>query len=378
MSLINPLIDQLLARDGEYRPLELLILLRRLDRSGLARVERDPGVVLEDALYGDPERVMALLDEAADRARALGLEGRTEARRAGQGQWFRRATADHQARTVWVRARASAQADLFFDNALAVTRRELTRALTQADRQAAEAALVELARTPGGVDLLPDGEHLVGALGWLEDDSLDTRAVLAALEDDLEARARRLLGRVEGQRFMARFYAHLARQGSMAVDEPGQPGPAELFQRAGDPVAALHALDEQAIEDRTTSQRLVELDASLAVGQRERALRALSWLCWIDPEAAEAWLEQGRDDELSRRVEQFWDLETPLATELFPAWLLARGYPVPEIARTPETDAARALESIRRLRQDPSDIEARGWLQTHVPDLMAHWMKDRV
>jgi len=377
VSPINELIDQLLARDGEYRPVELLILLRRLDRSSLALFERESGTVLEDALFGDLDRVLEQLNHAADRARSLGLEARTEARRSGQGQWFRRATADHQARTVWTRAEPSAQADLFLDNALAVARRELTRALQQADRLAGEAALVDLSRIDAGADLLADAEHLVGALGWLEDDGLNAVAVIAALEDDLALRAKRLLGRADGQRFIARVYAHLARNRSLDDGPAGQLSRAELHERAGEASAALEALDRLAAEAWSTRLRLVELRTSLALGQRERALQALSWLCWTDPQAAEDWLEQGHDDELARRVEQFWDLEAPLETALFPAWLLARGYPIPEVEAAPRMDAARALENIRLLRQDPSNIEARGWLQNHAPALMAHWMKER-
>jgi len=376
-TVINDLIDQLLARDGEYRPLALLLSLRRLDRSGLARFEGDAELVLEDVLFGDLARVLEQLNWAADRARALGLQPQIEARRQGQGQWFRRATADHQARTVWTRAEISAQTDLFLDNALAVARRALIRALERADRQAAEAALVDLSRVDPGAELLADAEHLVGAMGWLEDNSLNHTAVLEALEGDLVVRARRVLGRSDGQGFIARFYAHLARRKPSGSETNEPLSRAELHERAGDPSAALEALDQHAEEDWTTNQRLVELRASLSLGQRERALRALSWLCWTDARAAESWLEEGHDDELSRRVEQFWDLETPLETGLFPAWLLARGYPVPEVERAPEVGFVRALESIRLLRQDPSDIKARSWLQAHAPDLMAHWMKQR-
>jgi len=376
-ALINELIDQLLVRDGEYRPLELLIALRRLDRSSLQRFERESNGVLEDSLYGDPERVQQQLSWAADRARALGLQPRTEARPAGQGQLFRRATTDHQARTVWSRAEARAQADLFLDNALSVTRRDLTRALQQADRQAAETALVDLARTDSGADLLVDAEHLVGALGWLDDDSLDQAAVVDAVEGDLAARARRVLGRSDGKRFIARFFGHLARLQPSDEQPAGPLSIAELHDRSGDHSAALEALDQQSAVEKTSEQRLVEIRASLALEKRERALQALSLLCWTDPQAAEGWLELGLDDELSRRVEQFWDLETPLDIGVFPAWLLARGYPMPLVEDAPASDHARALESIRALRQDPANIAARSWLQAHCPDLLAHWMKQR-
>jgi len=383
---INELIDQLLARDGEYRPLSLLVLLRRLDRSSLSKLESESDTVLEDEIYGDLARVLEQLDRAAQRARALGLEPQTEPRQGGQGQVFRRATADHQARTVWRRAPASAQADLFLDNGLAVARRELCHALIQADRPGAEAALLSLSRIASAPDLLADGEHLVDALAWLEADRLDADSALDALDGDLAVRARRLLGRGEGERFIARLLRDLAHRAPIdeagsSTSAPATSSPstsrAELFERAGDHEEALAAIDQVKPEDRNTHLQLVDLRASLALEERDRALKALSRLCWSDPAAAEAWLETGDDEELSRRIEQFWDLEEALDLCLFPAWLLAHGYPVPAVDNAPDHDAARALERVRSLRQAPSDIQARRWLQTHFPDLMADWMKER-
>lgn len=374
---LNELIDQLLARDGDYRPSSLLLLLRRIDRASLARIESDPEAVLEDLIFGDPARVLAQLNWAAERARALGLEPRTEPRRAGQGRFFRRATADHQMRTIWCRAPAAAQADLFFDNSLAVARRELVRALQQADRQAAEAALLDLSRTGASTDLLTDAEHLVGALSWLAEPALDQGSAVAALEGDLALRAKRVLGRADGEGFIARAFRQLARQVPASGTVASDVDRAELFLRGGEPAAALAAIDER-IDDRwNPGRQLVELRASLALDQRERALDALSRLCWTDAHAAEAWLERGEDEELSRRVEQFWDLEEALAISLFPAWLLARGYPMPPVDGPPDCDAATALASVRTLRQAPSDMQARSWLQEHCPDLMADWMKER-
>ncbi len=380
---INNLVDQLLARDSEYRPLELLLLLRRLDRDGLARFDSDPNVFLEDQLYGNLDTVMEQLNWAATRARTLGLEARTRPRRSGQGAMFRRSTADHQARTSWQRTEVSAQADLFLDNRLSVARSQLVRALEAADRAGAETALLELSRADPGNELQADAEHLVGALGWLDVERLDAPRVMDAIEGDLAIRARRLLGASAAEQFLARFFQHLAdypSQRSSAQDSV-ELSPAQLRFKAGDMAGVLREIDRlessSSSDAMSSALRLVDIRASLRLGDRDRALRNLSLLCWSDPKAAEDWLELGEDDELSRRVEQFWDLEKPLEIELFPAWLLARGYPMPSVDQARDFSAARALEGIRTLRMDPADIDARQWMHDHFPGLMEHWMGQR-
>jgi len=389
---INDLVDQLLARDGSYQPLELLLLLRRVDRNGIARWASEPNRLLEDYIYGSIEAVIEQLNWAADRAQALGLEAQTETRQSGQGACFRRSTADQQSRTSWRRNSASAQSDLFFDNRLSLARAQLVRALTSADRSQAEAALLELSNADPGNELQVDAEHLVGALGWLESDDLmdsqQSAELLEALEGDLAFRAQRLLGRNDSDQFLARFFSWLADQ---TTDQPpnaanGQAtnaaSPVLLRFKANDMPGALDEIDKLPHACLSIELRLIELRASLSTQQRDRALIALSRLCWVDPEAAESWLELGEDDELARRIEQFWDLEDALPISLFPAWLLARGYPVPAIllpADDPVADgiAVRALEEIRAVRAEPANIDARQWLQEHCPALLAQWMGQR-
>jgi hypothetical protein len=378
-AIIHDLLDELLARDREYRPIELLLLLRRLDRKGLTRFRADPKAVLEDELYGDPDTIIEQLNWAAARARTLGLEPDTRPRSDREGALFRRATADHQARTRWRRVEEEAQGDLFLDNRLSMARRRLIRSLEEGDRKAAESALSDLSHADPGNDLQADAEHLVEALAWLEEVDLDVGRSLDVLDHDLSGRARRLLGPESADRWLARFFRHLASIQAKAGTSASslQLHPAALFARAGDWEAVLSTLDELAGGDRSALLLVAEIRAGLALGQRDRAVAALIRLCWLDGPAAEDWLERGEDDELSRRVELFWDLESPLEIALFPAWLLVRGYPVPAIEGESRHEAARALECIRALRADPGDLEARQWLQEHSPELMSHWMGQR-
>ncbi len=373
---LHTVIDQLLARDSEYRPLALLLAVHRLDRATLASHDGGELVVLEDGLQGDPERIIALLEAAAQRARQLGLSSESEARPPGQGRYFRAPAADRLMYIRWRRAEASPQSDLFFDNRFAVARARLVRHLQAAERAEAEAALAELSRADPGNDIQADAEHLVGALAWLDAPPDDDSALLERVEHDLAARARRLLGERDSQRYLARFWTGLAERREGMRHDPEQPllSPALLRARAGDWTGVLDAIDQEQAPWRHHRLLIVELRAALRTAQRERALAALCRLCWQHPQAAEAWLELGEDDELARRVEQFWDLEPALPVGLFPAWLLARGYPLPLVEPVPEIDQARALACIRTLRRRPDDLSARQWLQDYQPALLRQWL----
>lgn len=373
---LHSLVDGLIARDREYRPLELLVAARRLERADLDRFEQGRLRQLEDLLYGDPTRSIELLDHAARWARELGLEPQIRDRESGQGACFRDARADRQARTSWRRREGESQGDLFMDNRLSVARAQLVRQLEAGDRAGAEAALADLSRADPASELQVDGEHLVGAMAWLDELPEDHAALLTAIDEDLGVRARRVLGPGQARRFLARFWRALAETRRGLDFDPAQPAlsPALLLIRCEDWAGALAALDQEPTRVEHPPLLVAELRAALQTGERERGLTALCQLCWRHGQAAEAWLDVCDDDELARRVEQFWDLEPALDIELFPAWLLTRGYPMPVVQNPPEIGAAEAMDFVRALRRKPDDLAAREWLQAQQPELLELWI----
>ena len=115
--------------------------------------------------------------------------------------------------------------------------------------------------------------------------------------------------------------------------DPEQPAlhASAVAEKLGDWDAVIQAIEsvETAAEHAVLMIRLTR--AGLTGGRRELGLAALCQLCWRQPEAAAVLLDRCEDPPVSRRLESFWDLEPPLPTELFPAWLLAGGHPMPEI-----------------------------------------------
>jgi hypothetical protein len=376
---IQAAVDRLVARDGCYRPAALLRLTLRLSPDGSEPEHEDGPGFIEDTLYGNPERVADMLRIAADWARRLGLQAEVEKPATAGPRWFRSPETDRLARTVWQRAVESPQGDLFFDNRFAVARGHLARALVEGRRDAAEQSLAEMARVGADPDVQADAEHLVGALAWLDGAASDPGRTLEAIDAGLEPRARRFLGRRDARSYLARFWRWLAAGMDTATFDPelADGHPSRLYERLDEPEQVIAAVRQVADYQRhpVLLERLA--NAGLAAGDREAGLAAMCQLCWLHAERAEQWLDRCRDPELARRIEIFWDLDTPLDVELFPAWLVAMAYPLPESSDEAGVDhpAAEAMARFRHLRRKPDDRTTRAWLQTQQPDLFRLWLK---
>ncbi len=373
---VRALVERLVARDGGYRPLELLKLIRRLDSRDEQCWLRGEIRVLEDRFYGDPSKVARLLRQAAQWASRLELADEMDAAISGQaGRVFRNGVDDRMARTAWQRRQVSQQADLFFDNSHATVRGQLQRALAGGDRLHSEQHLADLARNQPDSDILADAEHLVGALAWLQDTPDDVDGAVQAVEENLAPRARRLLGSEEADRYLARFWTHLAAQFDPADYDPARRRchPSALYERAGNREAAIAAVQAVPAYERHADLLACLARSGLAGGRRDLGWEALASLCWHHPEAAESFLEVTRDEEIQRRIEQFWDLEPPLPTELFPAWLATVAYALPELP----DDGSRgslALAGVQAAKARPDDSSAREWLARQEPELMKRWL----
>jgi len=288
-------IDALLARHGAYRPIDLLTALRRLPEASLRNWQRDPALVLEDELLGDPDRWIETLKRAADWAEKLGLERHLRVPKTADGQPLR------PSRKPWLqqllvteyrRPDTGPQLDLFIDNPQTVARNRLIRALVAKNVETALEALGQFSQAGAGHDELSAAETLVDALNWPGDAKLQPASGLAFLEQQLVPAARRLFDR-GADAWLAPYWNRLA-------------------------------------------------DAAIALGDRMLAISAPAELCWQDPHAAEIWLDGCREPGIESRRDQFWDLEPELDTALFPAWL-ALFLPTPDpIGRDTSDNTANA------------------------------------
>jgi hypothetical protein len=376
---IQALVDELLARDQCYRPIELLIASKRLDPAGRQRWESGEVAFLEDLLAGNPSRSIEMLRQADQWARRLELDGQVEALNPGQGRLFRNPNDDQLARTVWHRRQTSPQGDLFLDSGFAAARGRLARSLLEADRAGAEIYLSEMASAEPGNTLQADAEQLAGALSWLEQPPDDPKAWYRRMAKDLVPRAQRFLGPDQSRQYLNRFRAHLATHLDAKIFDPAHPElhPASLAAESGDWEKVLEAV--RSVDQPFEHARLMELTATagLKTENRDTGLIALCQLCWRHPREAETWLERTDDPEIAERITRYWDLDEPLTIELFPAWLISIGYPLPDMATEtlPDTPEARALAGARRLRRQPGDAETRRWFKENVPDWFEVWLR---
>ncbi|MFU8830923.1 MAG: hypothetical protein ACNA7J_02095 [Wenzhouxiangella sp.] len=375
---IHALVDQLLARDHCYRPIELLKLIHRLAPERQRQWESGQLAYLEDGLAGDPDQSVAVLRVAADWAGRLKLDAEVEQRPGRQNRLFRNANADRLARTHWRRPQ-TAQADLFFDNSFAVARARLARALLAGDAGASEDHLAAMARAEPANAVQADAEHLVDALGWLRQSPSDPAALLSAVDQDLAPRADRVLSRRDGEKYLEQFWRHLLGSVDDKRFDPDRPQlhPSALHERLADWQAVVSSILDTPDWHRHAVLVGRLASAGLTSGRREQGLAALCQLCWRHPEAASAWLDGSDDDELTRRAEHFWDLDPELDIKLFPAWLVARGYAMPDVVPSDQPDhtAAEAMPRMKALRQDPENLALREWFQAHQPVLFQHWLK---
>ncbi|WP_376692994.1 hypothetical protein [Wenzhouxiangella sp. EGI_FJ10409] len=371
---IQMLVDRLVARDGCYRPVELLKRLRRLEPADERRWLRNEIDVLEDVFYGHPGCCLELLRIAEEWARRLDLECSDEA--AAGRRVFRVAGADAMFHRSWSRRASDSQQDLFFDGGQTAARKSLERALLEADAAGAERELAEMARAGANEAVQVDAEHLVGAIAWLRQPSPDAEELIAEIRGDLGQRARRFLGRDDGERYLAHFRRSLAENAAAARFEAERPGRhrSAFLEELADWPAVIESVEAVA-EYRQHAPLLTRLlRAFLATGERQRALAALALLCWRHPDSAEQWLETTADPDMAERVARFWDLEPPLPIGQFPAWLAAIGAPVPPPEDDDHSDHAELLHRAQRLRANPAERGPREWLQQHYPELMGHWL----
>jgi len=373
-------VDRLLARHGVYRPLDLLVELRRLPEPALAEWHRDPAIVLEDRLLGDPERCVDTLKEAARWARRLGLARELRVPTTADGQPLlasRRPALQQLLLTEYHRIDDSPQLDLFLDNPQTAARNRLVEALHGGDAAAAAATLEQLQAAGAGHTELTAAETLVDALDWPGEDPPPAAKGLVFIETRLQPTATELLGR-RATDFLRAYWSRLAATLDPTRFDPAQPRlhPSWLARQAGDwagVVAAARAVP-RCWQEPVLLARLAE--AGIALGDRALALTSLAELCWHDAPAAEQWLHSCSDASIASLRDRFWDLEPELDIALFPAWL-ALHLPTPEspvATEAGEEPARQAYTTARALRNDKNDTDLRKTLHAQCPALLAHWL----
>ncbi|MCP4040417.1 MAG: hypothetical protein GY731_00475, partial [Gammaproteobacteria bacterium] len=191
-------VDRLLLEQGVYTPVELLLAEGRLKYRDYETWREGDCVYLEDTLFGDPEQIDLLLEQAAGYARALGLTPEELNYRAwggGEGgslHFSRIRELDERFFTRYRTAVDKPQMDLFMDATGAVLANGIAHALTNRDTQEARRLLDLLFNAdPGqtqlaGLERLVEAsEHIDSPVGDIAEELQHLRCQLVPLADDL-------------------------------------------------------------------------------------------------------------------------------------------------------------------------------------------------
>ncbi len=382
---IDALVSDLLLEQGRYDPIELLLAEGRLAYEDYEQWRGAAGGYLEEALFGDPERTRAMLEQAARHARALGLEPERQQYLAWGGS-ERRSLAcardtdfDGLLRTRYRRPDDQPQLDLFMDSGSTVLANAVTRALAGRDAAEAQRALQRLRDGDPGHARLGQLERLVESARSVDLPVTDPAAELETLERQLVPLAEDLLG-ADARHFLAPLWRRLGQALLGLGFDPERPRlhASHTAERLGDWQGVVAAVEAE--PDWRRQPELLRRHACARERLHEPWPALASWmlLCWRFPAQAEA---IGRDAAPEWRAQwrEFGELEPELPGEDFPAWLLLRR---PGLAARLDAETLGAAPdtfgSICRLLSEDAGggtMEARRALKNADPDLFTHYLQ---
>lgn len=379
---IQQAVDQLILEQSDYNPLELLLAEGRLMPTDYQAWCQGELVHLDQALFGEPERILDLLRQAATYLEGLGrvahpLEYRNWAD--GRGAPLRFSTQrelDRLFHTGYVKAEGQPQLDLFLDNAGVVLVEGIALALRAGNLGEARRQWEQLLRQDPGHPELGALEQLITALAERAGPVASAETELQRLEQEIEPLARRHLG-AGARDYLAPAWQRLAAALQGHPFDPRQPLHHASYAafRAEDWQGVLTALGD---EPPALPLLLRALRAQARLRRESEHLQSWFTLCHRYPEAATT-----NGLELQREWRPFWQTFLGLDPELeiseFPAWLLLRQPALLRRLQEPAPDAPPAYLASRRLlqaaTQPGNDLMAlRKALQEASPALFHHYM----
>ncbi|MBL3600032.1 MAG: hypothetical protein JMN25_09195 [gamma proteobacterium endosymbiont of Lamellibrachia anaximandri] len=391
---IRQAVDQLLMEQGEYSPLELLLVEGRLDYSDYEAWRTGNIPRLEQVLFGDPEKLDGLLAEAQEYATALALQPETLRYHAwGDTGGSPLSFSDNNIReqrfhTVFRKAEDQPQFDLFMDATATNLANGIVLALIDRNNGEAHRLLNQLYEVDPGHPRLGALERMVEAGDRLAEPVADNAQELHYLKDELLPLAERELGR-ESRNLLVPHWRRLTDALQDQAFDPTQP---ELHAS----YTASQAFDWEAV--RRTAQKdpgwpqqaLLLRRHAHACGRLHNLLESLqSWirLCWSFPHEAGT-IATEADADLQQMWRLFLALDPELTAEDFPAWLLlirpglVRQLPSPEGDERCPPSYARVYHMLREGQQsqntpNATEIQRRGELKQLNPELFIHYMRAR-
>jgi hypothetical protein len=399
---IQTAMDTLLTTYGCYIPVELLLALGRLRYADYEAWRRGERPSLQTALAGNPARVLALLETAAEWAARLGLHpepqvyfgwGANASARLSFLESDRHASEPLLA-THYVHRRAEAaeaeQFDLFLDGGATAALADLRAALRGRDAPGAERALAVLVEREPGHRLRPAAERLTDALASLPIPLAPSaaEAELRAIEQSLVPAARDVLG-AEARDVLVPFWQRLAAALDGVAFDPERPRlhAGYAHARALDWPRAVAAIE--AVPGHAEIPELLGPLAEVRLRDRDRNGAIAAWcrLCWRAPAAATECLDATNFPDFGVREAwfAFLELDAEPGTTFFPAYLLLAepglAKRLPEDLGDADGDGGgkpgeRAYSAMRALLR-VDDTEGRRSLRAAAPWLLEEYLKTR-
>lgn len=387
-SAVMAVVDQLLLEQGEYRPIEYLLLDGRLLAADYEDWRGGGVESLDELLFGDREEIADSLMQAADYARTLGLVAEpVRYTRWGGGEPLHISRDAHLAALLeqgYVKPTERPQMDLFMDTAGSTLANGVALALGRRDLAEAERCLEALHQADPGNARLGGLERLVRVAREACMPPADPGAALDRLEGEWLPLAGQLLG-AASRDFLMPLWQGVHQSLQDASFDPVRPRchPSYTALRMQDWQAVIEGVE--AVSDWREQPVLVKRHLRAAERLRQTALvmTDLFGLCWHFPDEAVALLDQGVLD-LAHPWDRFNDLEPELPLSHFPAWLLivrpgmVEWLPKPD-AQVPEAyRLVHALQTVCTQDAERSDeaLEWRARLKTLDPDLFHHFVRN--
>lgn len=381
-------VDQLLLEQGEYHPLEYLLLDGRLMYSDYEAWRGGECERLDELLFGDLEEIATELTEAASYAQALGLAPSRISYTpwGGEGTLVtsRNAALAVRLEQVYEKPGDRPQMDLFMDSAGTSLANGVVLALGRRDVEEAGRCLEKLYQADPGNARLGGLERLVDAAREQDAPLQDPVAELARLEQELLPLAEELLG-AAGRHFMNPLWRRLHAGLRGQTFDSEQPGlhPSHTAMRMLDWGEAIAAVESEVGWRQQPILLRRHLLASERLHRPAEATMDLFDLCWRFPEEVAPLLRQGVLNMANPR-DLFDELDPALELSAFPAWLLIirpgmlNWMPRPEAS---QPESYRLVYALQAARAGSAGLEGdvvrqRAELKALDPVLFRHFIRN--
>jgi hypothetical protein len=378
---IQQRVDQLLMETGEYSPLELLLAEGRLLYGDYEAWINGDIEYLEDVLFGDPEHIRTILQQAQEYASKLPML--TAQQFSDKTTPFSRNTqVDNLFNKVYCKAGDQPQMDLFFDGGAGNLINGITQALSHNDRAEARRLLEQL------YDVQPDNKKIndLETLVTFAEQPLGTNRDIAAdleyVQNHLSPLAQAQLAQ-QARGYLVAQWRRLSEALMHHAFDPAQPNLHASY-------CGIHAMDWPGVKQCIENEPQWHAQPVLLLRHVQACTRlwqtvdaALSWffLCWQFPQDTDIDAAQA-DQELRHAWLDFLDLEPELSIVAFPAWHLLNKPGLVNTLKMPGDAPANELYQIvrqllntKRAKDESREISLRQQLQALDSAFFQHFIK---